>query len=97
MTEYNIFCWAKKYDDKDSFQQKRYRVFNKKVSKSRYYEIREQINEIFKDLELELDKNKWINEWKKVKNKQWKQLSKIPEFDKKIVENIIGFELDSIE
>jgi len=24
-------------------------------------------------------------------------LSEIPEFDKKIVENIIGFELDSIE
>ena len=97
MTEYNIFCWAKKYDDKDSFQQKRYRVFNKEVDKDRYYEIREQVNKIFKDLKLELGKNKWINEWKKVKNKQWKQLSEIPEFDKKIVENIIGFELDSIE
>ena len=89
MTEYNIFCWAKKYDDKDSFQQKRYRVFNKKVGKDRYYEIKKQIDEIFKDLE--------IDEWKKVENKQWKQLSEIPEFDKKIVENIIGFELDSIE
>ena len=89
MTEYNIFCWAKKYNDKDSFQQKRYRVFNKKVGKDRYYEIKKQIDEIFKDLE--------IDEWKKVENKQWKQLSEIPEFDKKIVENIIGFELDSIE
>ena len=89
MTEYNIFCWAKKYDDKDSFQQKRYRVFNKKVGKDRYYEIKKQIDEIFKDLK--------IDEWKKVENKQWKQLSEIPEFDKKIVENIIGFELDSIE
>ena len=89
MTEYNIFCWAKKYNDKDSFQQKRYRVFNKKVGKDRYYEIKKQIDEIFKDLK--------IDEWKKVENKQWKQLSEIPEFDKKIVENIIGFELDSIE
>ena len=92
MTEYNIFCYAKEYNNEDSFQQKRYRVFNKKVGKNRYYEIRSEIDKIFKDLEL--NKNDWTDGWKKVTNKQWKELSEIPEFDKDIVESMIGFKLD---
>lgn len=39
MTEYNYFCWAKEYNDKDSFQQQRYRVFNVEVSKEEYNKI----------------------------------------------------------
>ena len=43
-------------------------------------------NDILKDLELELNKNSWENEWKKVTKEQWKRLSEIPEFDKEVVE-----------
>jgi len=94
MTEYNIFCWA---DDrnKDGFQQKRYRVFNKEVGEDRYCEIKDLIkNDILKDLKLELNKNSWEDEWKKVTNEQWKRILEIPEADKDIIEKIIGFELD---
>ena len=34
------------------------------------------------------------DEWKKnVSKEQWVELSKIPEFDRKVVENIVGFTL----
>ena len=39
MTEHNYFCWAKKYNDEDSFQQKRYRVFNTQVTQEEYEDI----------------------------------------------------------
>lgn len=39
MTEYNYFCWAKGLNDKDSFQQKRYRVFNVEVGEEEYDKI----------------------------------------------------------
>jgi hypothetical protein len=39
MTEYNLFCYAEKNKDEDSFQQKRYRVFNKEISKEEYEKI----------------------------------------------------------
>lgn len=51
MTEHNYFCWAKEYNDENSFQQKRYRVFNVEVSKEEY----EKINKIYH--KLEFDKN----------------------------------------
>ena len=49
MTEYNYFCWSEKYDDDNSFQQKRYRVFNVEVSKEEY----EKIIKIFNKLEFD--------------------------------------------
>lgn len=94
MTEYNLFCYAKEYNDKDSFQQERYRVFNEVVGKERYGEILTKVRSIFKGLKLELNKNSWVDEWKKVKKEQWIELSKIPEFNQKVVENIVGFKLD---
>ena len=93
MSEYNLFCFAKEFNDNDSFQQKRYRVFNKEVDKKRYFEILNTVKEIFKNLKLELNKNSWIKEWQKVKTENWLELSKIPEFDQKVVEDIIGFKL----
>jgi hypothetical protein len=116
MTEYNIFCYAEDYNDENSFQQDRYRAFNKVVGRKRYYEIMKLINEILKDLKLELEESKWEDEWKKVTdkqdlklelntnswseewkkvtNEQWRKILEIPEADKKVIENIIGFELD---
>lgn len=92
MTEDNIFCGSEEYNDENSFQQKRYRAFNKEVGENRYLEIVRLIkNDILKDFKLELSKNSWKDEWKKVTNEQWKRLSEIPEFDIDVVELIIGF------
>src|SRR6056297_3667837 len=66
MTEHNIFCYGENSNE-DGFQQPRYRAFNKEVGKDRYYEIKKLIkNDILKGLKLELKKNTWKVEWKKV-------------------------------
>jgi hypothetical protein len=57
MTEYNLFCYAENYNDENSFQQKRYRAFNKKVGEKRYCEIRDEVKSILKGLKLELNEN----------------------------------------
>ena len=92
MTEYNIFCVSKKYDDENSFQQERYRAFNKVVGEERYDFIVQLIkDDILGDLKLELNKNSWTDEWKKVTPEQWSRMKDIPEYDEKVVEMIIGF------
>ncbi len=53
MTEYNYFCWSKEYNDKDSFQQKRYRVFNVEVSKEEY----DKIKKIYYKLDIDKSGN----------------------------------------
>ena len=97
MTEYNLFCWAEEYNDDDSFQQKRWRAFNKEVGEERWREIREEVRETLSDLKLEVNKNDWSDEWKKVKPEQWKRILEIPEADKNIIEKIVGFELPKSE
>ncbi len=77
MTEYNTFCYPEKYNDENSFQQPRYRVFNTKVEKERYFLLLEEITEILKDFKLELNKNSWEKEWEKVSTEQWKQLMEL--------------------
>ncbi len=96
MTEYNLFCYSENYNDENSFQQKRYRAFNKEVGETRYYEILDKVREILKGLKLELDKNSWSEEWKKVTKEQWKQLLEIPEAKdfKKGFEYISGVKID---
>lgn len=79
MTEYNIFCYSEKFNDENSFQQKRYRAFNKEVGKDRYYEIKSLVNEILKDFKSDLKNNYWKTEWLKVTKDQWKKLLSIPE------------------
>ena len=93
MTECNIFCASENYDDENSFQQPRWRAFNKVVGKKRYWEIVGLIkNDIFKDLKLELDKNSWEDEWRKVSPKLWSRMrDEVPEYDEKVVEMVIGF------
>ena len=94
MTENNLFCWAENYNDENSFQQLRYRAFNKEVEQERYYEILSEIQEVLKDLKLELNKSTWSKEWKQVTQEQWNKILAIPEADKKIIEKIIGFEIE---
>ena len=75
MTEYNIFCYSEKYNDDNSFQQKRYRAFNQEVKKGRYQEILSEVNRI-----LKTDNRMKLSEfWEQVTTKQWKQLLTIPE------------------
>ena len=81
-----IFC----YDIKC----KEFYAFNKQVTNDRYYEIKELWNEIKGDFKLELKDNDWEDEWKKFPKEKWIEISKIPEFDREVVEKIIGFELD---
>ncbi len=42
MTENNIFCFSKFFNDKDSFQQKKYRAFNKELTEKRYNEVKKE-------------------------------------------------------
>ena len=96
MTERNLFCYSNAYNDENSFQQNRFRAFNQEVGATRYYEILKEVNEILKDLKLELNKNIWKYEWGKVTKEQWKQLLAIPEAKdfKKGFEYITGIEID---
>lgn len=95
MSEYMIFCLGKgKYTSEGIGYQKNYHAFNKPVSKDRYGEILNHCNEVLKDLKLKLNENSWEEEWKKVTTDQWKKLAELPEFDKEVVEGIIGFELN---
>jgi len=77
MTEYNTFCYSEDYDDKKSFQQPRFRVFNTEVEKYKYFEIKKEINGILSGLKLELDKKSWQKEWEKVTPEQWQKLMEL--------------------
>jgi hypothetical protein len=74
MTEYNLFCYSENYNDQNSFQQPRYRVFNREVGEERYYKTRREIGKILSGLKLELDKSSWKEEWEKVTPEQWQRL-----------------------
>lgn len=90
-----IFCLGEgKYESEEIGYQKNHHAFNKPVGKDRYIEILKYCRETLKDLKLELNKSSWKEEWKKVTADQWKKLAELPEFDKEVVEGIIGFELD---
>ena len=74
MTEYNLFCYSKNYNDDQSFQQKRYKAFNKEVGRERYNEILKQVNDILGSSKLKL-----TDFWEQVTQEQWKKLLSIPE------------------
>lgn len=74
MTEYNLFCYSKEYNDDNSFQQKRYRAFNKEVGRERYYQILSLVKSILLNKDLKLNEY-----WKQVTQDQWRQLLDIPE------------------
>jgi hypothetical protein len=75
MTEFNIFCYSKLYNDENSFQQSRYRVFNKEVEKERYSEILITLRKIIPNPNnLTLKKF-----WESITQEQWSKLLAIPE------------------
>ncbi len=97
MTEDNLFCYAENYGDEDSFQQRRYRVWNKEVEHARYLEIRNVVMDIFEDINLDLSENSWTEAWEEVNKEVFKELSQIPEFDREITEKITGLDLSQLE
>lgn len=95
MSENMVFCLGEGGCEQNGIgYQKNYHAFNKPVSKERYLEILGYCNEVLKDLKLELNKNSWEDEWKKVTSDQWKKLAELPEWDKEVVEGIVGFKLE---
>jgi len=90
MTEYNIFCWSTSYNDDRSFQQKRYRVFNKEVGQSRYSMVADIIENIISNP----NKLKLSDLWKSITPEQIKKISEIPEFDKEGFEYITGLKVN---
>lgn len=75
MTESNIFCYSKQFNDDQSFQQKRWRAFNQEVSETRYWEI----VELTKSIIPNENKLKLTDFWKSITQTQWDKLLEIPE------------------
>jgi len=70
MTEFNYFCWSENYDDENSFQQKKYRVFNVEISKEEY----EKIPKLYKKLELDV-KESYYTRFQTAFKKMWVTLT----------------------
>ena len=96
MTEYNMFCSAKEYNDDDSFQQKRYRIFNKQLTKKEYNAI------VKPTIKLEFDKDLSYSEryqsarknaWSKQSNKEKQQFLDLPNFSAEIFLDITGIDV----
>lgn len=84
MAEFNLFCWSEEYNDNASFQQARYRVFNKEVGENRYQELLNTIQNI-----LPYAHRTALNDlWDSLTSEQIDQLAAIPEFDRKGFEYI---------
>jgi hypothetical protein len=67
-------------------------AFNKQVTHNRFNEINVAINSILSGLKFDANKT-YTDNWKQVTSAQWIELSKIPEFDKSVVEQITGLTL----
>ena len=100
MTEYNYFCWSEEYNDKDSFQQKRYRIFNVEVTKEEY----KKSAKIYHKLEFDKDesyktryKTAFKNMWDKLKEKEKQEYFDIPHFDWKGFTYITGVEKEEMK
>jgi len=65
MTEYNYFCWSENYGDENSFQQKRYRVFNVEITKEEYTKLPKLIHRLDLD-EDESDETRFQTAFKKL-------------------------------
>ena len=95
MTEYNYFCWAEEYNDDNSFQQKRYRVFNVEVGEEEY----DNIKKIYHNLELDPNES-FETRFQTAFKKMWDKLSEaekqeyfdIPHFSWKGFTFITGIE-----
>jgi deoxyhypusine synthase len=97
MTEDNYFCWSKKFNDKNSFQQKRYRIFNVEVSKEEY----EDTKKIHHKLEFDQTESyetrfqtAFKKMWSKLSEKEKQEYFDIPHFNWEGFTFITGVEKD---
>ena len=84
MTERNIFCWAKEYNNDNSFQQKRYRIFNKQITEKEYNQIIVPRIKLEFDKDLSYDKryqSAWKNARSKLSDKEKQKFLDLPHFD----------------
>ena len=97
MTEYNLFCFAEVSNDENSFQQKRYRVFNKEITKEEYEKI------TIPKIELHFDKDESFDtRYQTAFRKAWNELSQegknkflnLPNFSKDIFFKITGVQIE---
>ena len=87
MTEYNLFCFAEDFNDENSFQQKRYRVFNKEITQEEYNKIS------VLEIKLEFDKSEvsstryqtaFKKAWSELPQEEKNKFLSLPNFDKDI-------------
>ena len=100
MTEYNIFCRAKTYNDNDSFQQKIYRIFNTEISKEEYESITVPKIKLEFDKDLSYDvryEKARKNAWNKLSDTEKKQFTDLPYFSKEGFEFITGIKVEKNE
>lgn len=84
MTEYNYFCWSKTYNDEDSFQQKRYRVFNVEVGEEEYNKIKKISNKLEFDKKDSFDvrfSNAFKKMWDNLTEEEQQEYLDIPHFN----------------
>ena len=95
MSENMIFCSGEgKYEPRGVGYQKNYYAFNKYVGKEKFNELYYKVHNILPNSRVGLKDSNKKEEWKKVTNEQWRKLSQIPEFDKEVVESIVGFNIN---
>jgi len=100
MTKYNYFCWSGKFNNDNSFQQKRYRIFNKEVSKEEY----EKVKKIYHKLEFNKDEDyetrfqtAFKKMWEKLEDKEKQEYFDIPHFSWEGFTFITGIEKEAKE
>ena len=95
MTEYNYFCWAERYKDENSVQQKPYRIFNTQVTKEEY----EQVKKIYNQIPLNSDESfrpAFKNMWDTLTPDQKQEYFDIPHFNWEGFTFITGIEEEVI-
>ena len=97
MTEYNLFCYAEEFNDENSFQQKRYRAFNKEITKEEYDKIS------IPKIKLEFDNNEWYTTryqtafkkaWSELPQEEKNKFLNLPNFDKDIFFKITWVQIE---
>lgn len=91
-----MFCSAEKYNDENSFQQKRYRIFNKQITKSEYEAIEKPTIKLEFDKDLsssERYQSARKNARDKLSKKEKQVFLDLPHFDQRIFKDITGIDV----
>ncbi len=96
MTECNYFCWSEKYNDENSFQQSRYRIFNTQVTKEEY----DKVKKIYHKLKFNSNDNYEVifanafkKMWDKLTKEERQEYLDIPHFNAEGFKFITGIDV----